>query len=166
MLSSCFATKDQCNSNLTANAALICQSLLLWKQKLTTVHFIFEVGHFNASVSQGTLSDCMESSKKSVWPAKKIAKIYLTLLKNSICARGGLFGSETDLWSGLKLGIGLEMGRGLRSVCCYSPLAIIHSPLCSTDRCQNVLQIYPDSTNHNVSHTSTPLMSLYFNHCE
>lgn len=29
MLSSCFATKDQCNSNLTANAALICQSLLL-----------------------------------------------------------------------------------------------------------------------------------------
>lgn len=165
MLSSCFATKDQCNSNLTANAALICQSLLLWKQKLTTVHFIFEVGHFDASVSQGTLSDCMESSKKCL-ASQENSKDLSYITKNSISARGGLFGSETDLWSGLKLGIGLEMGRGLRSVCCYSPLAIIHSPLCSTDRCQNVLQIYPDSTNHNVSHTSTPLMSLYFNHCE
>lgn len=165
MLSSCFATKDQCNSNLTANAALICQSLLLWKQKLTTVHFIFEVGHFNASVSQGILSDCMESSKKCL-ASQENSKDLSYITKNSISARGGLFGSETDLWSGLKLGIGLEMGRGLRSVCYYSPLAIIHSPLCSTDRCQNVLQIYPDSTNHNVSHTSTPLMSLYFNHCE
>lgn len=100
MLSSCFATKDQCNSNLTANAALICQSLLLWKQKLTTVHFIFEVGHFDASVSQGTLSDCMESSKKCL-ASQENSKDLSYITKNSISAtrRPLWFWNRSLVWS-------------------------------------------------------------------
>lgn len=165
MLSSCFATKDQCNSHLTANAALICQSLLLWKQKLTTVHFILKLDILMQVWAKVPFLTAWRAAKKCL-ASQEYNKDLSYITKNSISARGGLFGSDTDLWSGLKLGIGLKMGRGLRSVCCYSPLTIIHSPLRSTDRCQNVLQIYPDSTNHNVSHTSTPLMSLYLNHCE